>query len=352
MTARPPLAPDAYSRAGVDITAGNDMAHDIAVMAQKTHQPFLRSGIGGFAAVIDMAKTGFRDPMLMLSCDGVGTKLELALRHQYFDGIGFDLVAMAVNDILVLGAKPLAFLDYYATGKLDPIVSKKLMTSIVAACVEADCPLVGGETAEMPGFYDGGKLDLAGFVVGAVERADYDNRTKPAAGDKLLGLCSSGFHSNGFSLIRHLLKENKIDDSAPAPYQTTASHLGMDLLTPTRIYKKIFDDIAMDISAAAHITGGGLLENIPRVFDKNLMAHIDKASWVMPERFLWMQSLGKISDNDMFRSFNCGIGMVMIVKPDKEASVKAKLQKRGETVISLGSIMAKKTAESPAVVIE
>ncbi|MDI9313950.1 MAG: phosphoribosylformylglycinamidine cyclo-ligase [Hydrotalea sp.] len=345
---------DAYARAGVDITAGNDFADAIGVMAQKTHQPFLRAGIGGFAAVLDMAKTGFRDPLLMLSCDGVGTKLDLAIAHNHFAGIGFDLVAMAVNDILVLGATPLAFLDYYATGKLDRAVAEKILASIVAACATADCVLAGGETAEMPGFYDGGKLDLAGFVMGAVERENYDKRPAVVAGDKLLGLASSGFHSNGFSLIRQMLKTHKIDERAVAPYKTksSAENLAHDLLTPTRIYKKIFDAIGGDISAAAHITGGGLLENPPRVFGKNLSAHIAKSSWAMPEQFRWLQDLGKIKDDDMFRSFNCGIGMVLMVAADKEKIVKDKLQKMGEAVFDLGMVETKKTPTAPSVVIE
>ena len=345
---------DAYARAGVDITAGNDFADTIGVMAQPTHKPFLRAGIGGFAAVLDMAKTGFRDPLLMLSCDGVGTKLDLAIAHHHFDGIGFDLVAMAVNDILVLGAKPLAFLDYYATGKLDRVVAEKILASIVSACALADCVLAGGETAEMPGFYDGGKLDLAGFVMGAVERQDYDGRPAVKAGDKLLGLTSSGFHSNGFSLVRHLLKTHKIDERAVAPYKSAAANLAHDLLTPTRIYKKIFDVVGGDISAAAHITGGGLLENPPRVFANHLRACIKKSSWSMPEAFGWVQALGKIKDEDMFRSFNCGIGMVLMVSADKEKIVTDKLKAMGEVVIELGVIEEKKdaSAPSPSVVIE
>ena len=329
---------DAYQQAGVDIGAGNELVKTIAQLAKKTHRPFLRGGIGGFAAVLDLAASGFREPLLTLSCDGVGTKLDLAIRHNLFDGIGFDLVAMAVNDILGAGATPLAFLDYYATGKLDKTISEKLLTSITKACMAADCVLAGGETAEMPGFYDGGKLDLAGFVVGAVEKSFYDNRPAMAAGDKLLGLTSSGFHSNGYSLIRHLLQQHNIDEAAPPPFASDAPTLAHALLTPTRIYKKIFDHINHDIKGAAHITGGGLVENIPRIFANNLTAHLDLSHWPLPPCFAWLQALGDISNHDMWRTFNCGIGMVLVVAPDKEATLCEKLAAINEPVIALGHI--------------
>ncbi|MGI9461828.1 MAG: phosphoribosylformylglycinamidine cyclo-ligase [Alphaproteobacteria bacterium] len=346
------LPTDSYKKAGVDIMAGNDFAKTIGLMAQKTHQPFLQTSIGGFAAVIDMAKTGFRDPLMMLSCDGVGTKLALAQRHRYFDGIGFDLVAMAVNDILVMGAKPLAFLDYYACGKLEKPIAEKILTSISHACVEADCVLAGGETAEMPNFYDGGKFDLAGFVMGAIERADYDKRSAVLAGDRLIGLRSSGFHSNGFSLIRRILDEHHIDEAGKPPYESQAENLASDLLTPTRIYKKIFDAVGRDIKAAAHITGGGLLDNLPRVFADNLVAYIDKKTWVMPDCFAWLQNLAGLSNETMWQSFNCGIGMVLFVAADKVEMVLEKLKSCGEQPFLLGAMAMKKNKTDPAVVID
>jgi len=315
-----------YADAGVDIDAGNELVRRIGPLARSTRRPGADGDLGGFGGLFDLKAAGFADPVLVAANDGVGTKLRLAIDTGILDTVGVDLVAMCVNDLVVQGAEPLFFLDYYATGKLDVAAAEAVISGIAEGCRQAGCALIGGETAEMPGMYAGSDFDLAGFAVGAAERAALLPRADIAAGDAVIGLASSGLHSNGFSLVRRLIAEAGAMLDAPAPFDKTQS-LGAALLTPTLIYvAALLPEIrARRIKALAHITGGGFTENIPRVLPAGLVAQIDFSAWQMPPVFSWLQSIGGMTEQEMRRTFNCGIGMVAIVAAAEADTVCAAL---------------------------
>ncbi|RMD86669.1 MAG: phosphoribosylformylglycinamidine cyclo-ligase [Alphaproteobacteria bacterium] len=328
-----------YADAGVDIAAGNALVRAIAPAAAATRRPGADAALGGFGAIFDLAASGYRDPLLVAGTDGVGTKLRIAAEIGRHQGIGIDLVAMCANDILVQGAEPLFFLDYFATGRLDPAVAVEVVKGIAEGCQQAGCALIGGETAEMPGHYAPGDYDLAGFVVGAVERERLLTGVEIAAGDIVLGLASSGAHANGFSLIRRLVADRGLAYDGPAPFDS-GKGLGAALLTPTRIYVRSLLPLlrAGRIRGLAHITGGGLLENVPRILPKGLAAHIDAGTWPLPPLFAWLRELGKIDIGEMLRTFNCGIGMVVIVAAAEATDIARELAAAGETVWRIGGI--------------
>jgi len=327
--------PATYADAGVSIAAGNALVRAIAPLVRATRRPGADAEIGGFGGLFDLRAAGFADPLLVAATDGVGTKLRLAIETGRHDTIGQDLVAMCVNDLIVQGAEPLFFLDYFATGKLEPAVAQAVVAGIARACAAAGCALIGGETAEMPGMYAAGDYDLGGFAVGAVERAQLVTGARVGAGDLLLGLASSGAHSNGYSLIRRLI--DGLDLAAPAPFAPEAS-LADALLTPTRLYIKPLLPIIGQLHALAHITGGGLLENVPRVLPAGCRALIDASAWPLPPLFQWLQARGRMQPAELARTFNCGIGMVLVVAPDVAAGVAAALAEAGETVHRIGHI--------------
>lgn len=309
-----------YRDAGVDIDAGNELVERIKPHAQRTKRPEILSGIGGFGALMSIPP-GYKNPVLVSGTDGVGTKLKLALETGIYDTIGIDLVAMCVNDIIVSGAEPLFFLDYYATGKLDIDVAESVIKGIADGCLQAGAALAGGETAEMPGLYRDGDFDLAGFCVGVVERDKILDRSQVYRGDALIGLGASGPHSNGYSLIRKVLEISGADLNSAFGDST----LGQTLLEPTRIYTKIILKLLKNYSihTIAHITGGGLSENIPRVLPAHTEARIKRGSWIRPEIFNWLQEQGNIEEDEMLRTFNCGIGMVIAVPQDQVDDVMA-----------------------------
>jgi phosphoribosylformylglycinamidine cyclo-ligase len=331
---------DRYREAGVDIAAGNRFVERIKPMARATVRPGSMAGLGGFGALFDLAAAGFADPLLVATTDGVGTKLLLAQEAGRLDGIGIDLVAMCVNDLVVQGATPLFFLDYFATGRLDVEAAARVVDGIARGCVEAGCALVGGETAEMPGLYGEGHFDLAGFALGAVERAALLPRPDIAPGDRLLGLASSGLHSNGFSLARLVVSESKAGLQDAAPFDPGRC-LAETLLEPTRIYvRSLLGALPQGgIKAMAHITGGGLLENLPRVLPDGADARIDARSWPLPGVFGWLMQAGRVSAAELPRTFNAGIGLVLVVEQEREAALQATLEKAGETVYRLGEIV-------------
>ncbi len=296
-------------------------------------------GLGGFGGLFDPAAAGFRDPILVASTDGVGTKLKLAIATGRHETIGIDLVAMCVNDIVVQGAEPLFFLDYFATGKLRLDIAERVLTSIAEGCREAGCVLLGGETAEMPGMYGGADYDLAGFAVGAVERDRLLTGENVAEGDILLGLLSSGLHSNGYSLVRRIVEEAGLGYDAKAPFDPDRT-LGEALLQPTRIYvKSVLGALGLGkLKALAHITGGGLLENLPRVLPENLRAEVDATAWPYPAVFRWLAEQGRVTAHEMARTFNCGIGMVAVVAPEDAARLENHFREEGETVHRIGHI--------------
>ena len=302
-----------YKQAGVDIDAGNELINRIKPFAKATKRLGAESDLGGFGALFDLKKCNFRDPVLVSSTDGVGTKLKVAIEVGKHDTIGIDLVAMSVNDLVVQGAEPLFFLDYFACSKLEIKVATQVIKGIAHGCKLAGCALIGGETAEMPGMYSGGDYDLAGFAVGAVEREEILPR-ETNAGDVLLGLSSSGLHSNGYSLARYILQQNSIK----------LTEMGEELLTPTKIYvKSCLEAIrSKKVKALSHITGGGLTENLPRVLSKNVTPKINFKSWKRPEIFDKLQLLGKVTDEEMQRTFNCGIGMVLVVEKNHAEEVR------------------------------
>ena len=308
-----------YRDAGVDIDAGNALVEAIGPLAAKTKRPGVLGGIGGFGGLFDLTACGFKDPVLVAATDGVGTKLKLAIETGLHDGIGIDLVAMNVNDIVVQGAEPLFFLDYFACGKLDLGVAKTVIGSIAKGCKEAGCALIGGETAEMPGLYAPGDYDLAGFAVGAAERSSLLPRKDIAEGDVILALPSSGVHANGFSLVRRVVAETGLSWNDPAPFAPGLT-LGEALLTPTRIYvRQILETIRRSgaVKALAHITGGGLTDNIPRVLPEGLAAEIDLGAFALPAVFAWLQVEARLDQKEMLRTFNCGIGMILVVSPQE-----------------------------------
>jgi phosphoribosylformylglycinamidine cyclo-ligase len=331
-----------YRDAGVDIDAGNALVEAIKPLAKATARSGSTAMLGGFGAFFDPKAAGFRDPLLVATTDGVGTKLKVAIESGRHDTVGIDLVAMCVNDLVVQGAEPLFFLDYYATGKLDVEAGRQIIGGIASACRDVNCALIGGETAEMPGMYGGGDYDLAGFAVGAVERDQVITGSTVAEGDIVLGLASSGLHSNGFSLVRRVVAEAKLTYSDPAPFSNDKT-LGEALLVPTRLYVRscLTAIRAGGIKALAHITGGGLLENIPRVLPDGLAAELDANTWTLPPVFRWLQRSGNVAPTELARTFNCGIGMVAVVAPGDVESVTRILESHGETVRPIGRILAR-----------
>jgi len=337
-----------YRDAGVDIDAGGHLVDLIKPLAARTMRPGVLGGIGGFGALFEVPIDRYRQPVLVSGTDGVGTKLKLAFQMNKHDTIGIDLVAMCVNDVIVQGAEPLFFLDYFATGKLLPETGAQVIKGIAAGCEMAGAALVGGETAEMPGMYAEGEYDLAGFCVGVVEKSKIINGSQVGAGDALIGLASSGPHSNGYSLIRKIVERAKADLSSPFGTST----LGETLLTPTRIYVKPLLALQSKITlkALAHITGGGLLENIPRVLPEHTRAVLDPRSWTRPAIFNWLQEQGNVASQEMYRTFNCGIGMVICVAQSDVAATLAELNGAGETACVIGHIEASNEADAHVVI--
>ncbi|HEV2818857.1 MAG TPA: phosphoribosylformylglycinamidine cyclo-ligase [Allosphingosinicella sp.] len=330
-----------YAKAGVDIAAGNALVRAIAPLARATARPGADAALGGFGGFFDLAAAGYRDPLLVAANDGVGTKLKLAIEAGRHDGVGIDLVAMCANDLIVQGAEPLFFLDYFACARLDPAVAEAVIASIAEGCRAAGCALIGGETAEMPGMYAEGDYDLAGFCVGAVERGEALTGDRVKAGDAILGLASSGLHSNGFSLVRRLAADKGWKLGRPAPFDR--DRLLIDaLLAPTRIYvKSLLPPIrAGRIAALAHITGGGLLENIPRVLPDGLHAMLDAGAWPQPPLMAFLQAQGNIAPGEFARTFNCGIGMALIVSEEHVRDVSHSLEDAGESVFRIGRVEA------------
>ncbi len=334
-----------YADAGVDIDAGNAFVEAIKPAVKSTRRPGADGAIGGFGGVFDLKAAGYEDPLLIAANDGVGTKLKIAIESGKHDTIGIDLVAMCVNDLIVQGAEPLFFLDYYATGKLDPEVAGAVVTSIAEGCKQANCALIGGETAEMPGMYSKGDYDLAGFSVGAVERGALLPRGDIASGDVLLGLASSGVHSNGYSLVRRIVESTDIGWADPAPFAPEQS-MADALLTPTRIYVRAVLAALKNnsgIKALAHITGGGLEENLPRVLPEEITAVIDLDAIACPPGFNWLARSGGVNQSEMLRTFNCGIGMVLVVDKSQVETIQNDLEQAGETVVMLGETIPRKS---------
>ena len=333
--------PYSYARAGVSIAAGNALVRAIAPLARATRRAGADAELGGFGGVFDPKAAGFVDPLLVAANDGVGTKVKLAIEWDRHDGIGVDLVAMCVNDLIVQGAEPLFFLDYYATATLDPAVAERVIASIAEGCRQAGCALIGGETAEMPGMYAAGDYDLAGFAVGAVEREQLLTGEYIAPGDVLLGLASTGVHANGFSLVRRLAADKRWRLDRPALFD--ADRLLIDwLMAPTRIYVASLLPLlrAGRIKGLAHITGGGLLENVPRVLPEGCHAAVDADAWEQPRLMAWLQAQGAIEPEEMARTFNCGIGMVVVVSPAEAEPVASALAAAGERGFRIGAVEA------------
>jgi phosphoribosylformylglycinamidine cyclo-ligase len=331
-----------YAKSGVDIDAGNRMVELIKPLVKATARPGADAEIGGFGGLFDLKRAGFKDPVLVAANDGVGTKVKIAIDTGLHGTIGIDLVAMSVNDLVVQGAEPLFFLDYFATGKLDPKIGAAIVKGIADGCRQAGCALIGGETAEMPGVYHGDDYDLAGFAVGAVERGAILPRNDAKAGDVILGIASSGVHSNGYSLVRKVVAQSKLKWSAPAPFDKKKK-LGAAVLTPTRIYVKSCLAAIREtkaVKALAHITGGGFPDNIPRVLPKNLGARIDIGSIPVLPVFRWLAKTGGIAEKEMLRTFNCGIGMIAVVEARSADKVAAILKREGESVVRLGELVA------------
>jgi phosphoribosylformylglycinamidine cyclo-ligase len=331
-----------YAQSGVDIDAGNRMVELIKPLVKATARPGADAEIGGFGGVFDLKRAGFKDPVLVAANDGVGTKVKIAIETGLHATIGIDLVAMSVNDLVVQGAEPLLFLDYFATGKLDPKIGAAVVKGIADGCRQAGCALIGGETAEMPGVYHGDDYDLAGFAVGAVERGAILPRDDVAAGDVVLGIASSGVHSNGYSLVRKVVARSKLKWSTPAPFDKKKK-LGAAVLTPTRIYVRSCLAAIREtgaVKALAHITGGGFPDNIPRVLPKNIGARIDLGAIPVRPVFKWLAQTGGIAEKEMLRTFNCGIGMIAVVEARHADKVAAVLAREGESVVRLGELVA------------
>ncbi|WP_455203312.1 phosphoribosylformylglycinamidine cyclo-ligase [Kaarinaea lacus] len=338
-----------YKDAGVDIDAGNRLVDKIGPIAKATRRPEVLAGLGGFGSLFQLPLDKYQQPVLVAGTDGVGTKLKLAHMIGKHDTIGIDLVAMCVNDIIVQGAEPLFFLDYYATGQLDVETATQVISGIGKGCELAGCALVGGETAEMPGMYQSGDYDLAGFCVGIVDKSQMIDGSKVLPGDKLIGLASSGPHSNGYSLIRKIIETRQADVNQTLGEGT----LGDVLLQPTRIYVKallaLFEKVS--VSALCHITGGGITENLPRVLPQGCKASIRADSWQRPEVFQWLQANGNVQDAEMWRTFNCGIGMIVCVRADDADDTIAILKQHGETATVIGEIEAAASNQPAAAVI-
>lgn len=328
-----------YAEAGVDIDAGNALVERIKPAAKATRRTGTMGGLGGFGALFDLKAAGYRDPILVAATDGVGTKLRIAIDTGRVDTIGIDLVAMCVNDLVCQGAEPLFFLDYFATGKLDTAQAATIIEGIARGCAESGCALVGGETAEMPGMYHGGDFDLAGFAVGAMERGG-ELPQGVGAGDVLLGLTSSGVHSNGYSFVRKVVELSGLDWSAPSPFGPGL--LGEALLVPTRLYVRaaLAALRAGGVHGLAHITGGGLTENPPRVLPEGLGIEIDLSTWALPPVFRWLAETAGMSEAELLKTFNCGIGMIVVAAPDRAPALRALLEGEGETVVEMGRVVA------------
>ncbi|QKV52342.1 phosphoribosylformylglycinamidine cyclo-ligase [Comamonas antarctica] len=339
-----PSTPISYKDAGVDIVAGDALVERIKPLAKKTMREGVMAGIGGFGALFEVPKR-YQEPVLVSGTDGVGTKLRLAFEWNMHDTVGIDLVAMSVNDVLVQGAEPLFFLDYFACGKLDVDTAAAVVGGIARGCELSGCALIGGETAEMPGMYPEGEYDLAGFAVGAVEKSKILTGQNVQAGDVVLGLASAGVHSNGFSLVRKCIERAEANGSVPATLD--GKPFKQAIMEPTRLYvKNVLAALAQHpIKALAHITGGGLLENIPRVLPEGLAAHLDAGSWPQTELFAWLQATAGIDAVEMNRTFNNGIGMVVVVPAEQAEAVAATLQGLGETVYTIGRIAARGDGE-------
>ena len=340
-----------YREAGVDIDAGNTFVKSIMPKVESTQRTGTMSSLGGFAGFFDPKKAGYKDPILVASTDGVGTKLKIAIELGCHETIGIDLVAMCVNDIIAQGAEPLFFLDYLATAKLDLRIAQDVISGIVKGCTQARCALIGGETAEMPSMYSHGDYDVAGFAVGAVERGGIIDGHSIQDGDIILGLSSSGLHSNGFSLVRNLISGTDKKLTHKSPFDNNNS-IGDTLLTPTRIYvASCLKALQLGgVRGLAHITGGGLVENIPRILPDGMGAYIDTKSWDVPNVFKWLYSMGNISKSEMVRTFNCGIGMVMVVDPNQVQRITMSLASSGEVSYELGKIK-RTTANSSGLII-
>jgi phosphoribosylformylglycinamidine cyclo-ligase len=345
----------AYKQAGVDIDAADELIERIKPHIKKTNRSGVVSGIGGFGALFDLKKTGFKDPVLVSSTDGVGTKIKIAIDCKSNKTIGIDCVAMCVNDIVVQGAEPLFFLDYFATGKLENDVAEDVIAGVAAGCLQAGCALIGGETAEMPGLYAAGDYDLAGFSVGAVERDGIIDGENIKEGDVILGLASSGVHSNGYSLVRKLIESSGYTYESKAPFEPLKS-MKDAVLTPTRIYvKAVLEAMKIKgkneksaIKGMAHITGGGLYENIPRILPEDTCAHLDARMWEFLPVFKWLLQTGKIEPADMARTLNCGIGMVVVTEAAQAAEIKKSFEKSGENVFTIGKII--KRRDEPVII--
>lgn len=348
----PRRATDAYRAAGVDIAAGNDLVEAIKPATAATRRAGVVGGLGGFGGLFDLKAAGYRDPILVAATDGVGTKLKVAIEAGRHDSVGIDLVAMCVNDLVVQGAEPLFFLDYYAAGHLSVPVAKTVITGIAEGCRRAGCGLIGGETAEMPGLYADGDYDLAGFAVGAAERGHLITGATVAVGDAVIGIASNGLHANGFSLVRKIIADQALAYDTPAPFDPTQS-LGDALLEPTRIYVAACLGLvrAGTVEALAHITGGGLVENIPRVLPDGLACRLDARAWPLPPVFRWLRRAGNLTDADLARTFNSGVGMIAITRPDNVEPALALLAEAGETAYVVGHIETR-TADHPHVVID
>jgi phosphoribosylformylglycinamidine cyclo-ligase len=339
-----------YAQAGVDIDAGNRMVELIKPLVRATARRGADAEIGGFGGLFDLKPLGMKDPVLVAANDGVGTKVKIAIETGRHDTIGIDLVAMSVNDLVVQGAEPLFFLDYFACGKLEPEMAAAVVAGISIGCREAGCALIGGETAEMPGVYHGDDYDLAGFAVGAAERGELLPRGDIAEGDAIIGLASSGVHSNGYSLVRKIIAKSGLAWTAPAPFGETAS-LGDAMLTPTRIYVKACLAAIRETKAVkgfAHITGGGFPDNIPRVLPKGLGARIDLGRVIVPPVFKWLADEGGIAPHEMLRTFNCGVGMIVITAEKDAARVAVALSDAGEKAVPIGKVV--RTDTEPRVV--
>ena len=341
-----PVHADRYREAGVDIDAGNALVRAIAPLARSTARPGASPELGSFGGLFDLRDAGFRDPILVAATDGVGTKLQLLAQSGRHQVAGIDLVAMCVNDLIAQGAEPLFFLDYFATAKLEPEQASAVVSGIAEGCREARCALIGGETAEMPDHYRPGDYDLAGFAVGAVERAWRLPRNDIAAGDVVLGLASSGVHANGFSLVRKIMRNESLSLPDPAPFSPNES-MASALLAPTRIYvRNLLSLLEHDVvKAIAHITGGGLIDNLPRVLPDGVVARLDATSWHAPPVFLWLYETGRLKPEEMLRTFNCGIGMVLVVAAEYADATINYLTERGETVYRMGELVP---GEGPA----
>jgi len=332
-----------YRDAGVDIDAGDRLVENIKPFAKRTMRPEVLSGIGGFGGLVEISKK-YKEPVLVSGTDGVGTKLKLAFDLNRHDTVGIDLVAMSVNDILVQGAEPLFFLDYFACGKLDVDAATEVIKGIASGCEQSGCALIGGETAEMPGMYPVGEYDLAGFAVGVVEKANIITGEHIKPGDVVLGLASNGAHSNGYSLVRKIIERSHPDLNAKFDGERTLADC---IMAPTRLYVKPMLALmqSLTVKGMAHITGGGITENVPRVLPQNVVADIDSKAWKMPKLFDWLRELGNVEAQEMFRTFNCGIGMVVVVSQEDAAKAISQLQAAGENVSRIGLIRARQGNE-------